>query len=287
MQRRPLQHNRRTMLIFAVFAFLLAPASLPASTHQVMCFVAHLFENGYSPSSISTHISAIAYAHKLRGAPDPTDHFLIRKLVTGATKLAAKPDTRLPITPQILIKLCDALSKMNYSHYQKTMLKAIFTLAFFAFLRLGELAVPSSKKHAYVVQMQDVDVLPFGLHLRMHSYKHSTGRHQATLQIQRQPLPICPVQAVESYSRLRGNARSPLFCFPDLKPPTKAFVTSNLSLVLQAAGFNPQVFKGHSFRIGAATFAATQGHTATQIQQMGRWHSSAFQKYVRIKTIKL
>ena len=43
----------------------------------------------------------------------------------------------------------------------------------------------------------------------------------------------------------------------------------------------------HSFRIGAATFAATQGYTAQQIQAMGRWKSSAFQRYVRVSSIQL
>ena len=262
-------------------------ASFPASTAQVMCFVAYLFENGYSPSSIATHISAIAYAHKLLGAPDPTDQFIIRKLVVGATRLTSKPDSRLPITPPILTKLCTILHNMNYSYYQQTMFKAIFTLAFFAFLRIGEIAVSSGTKPNYVVQIEDVLILPSGIQLQMHNYKHSVTRHPATMHIQRQPPPICPVQALISYIKLRGTARGPLFCFPDLRPLSKVLINSNLSLVLQAAGLNPKLFKGHSFRIGAATYAASQGHTTTQIQQMGRWHSSAFQKYVRIDSIAL
>jgi hypothetical protein len=42
----------------------------------------------------------------------------------------------------------------------------------------------------------------------------------------------------------------------------------------------------HSFRIGAATFAAAQGYTSCQIKKMGRWNSNAFEKYIRINAFK-
>ena len=42
--------------------------------------------------------------------------------------------------------------------------------------------------------------------------------------------------------------------------------------------------KSHSFRIGAATYAATVGYTEAQIQKMGRWKSGAFRKYIRISS---
>ena len=41
------------------------------------------------------------------------------------------------------------------------------------------------------------------------------------------------------------------------------------------------LFKGHSFRIGAATLAAKMGLTDTQIRLMGRWNSNAFLSYIR------
>lgn len=252
-----------------------------------MCFVAHLFEQGFAPPTIATHISAIAYAHKIMGAPDPTDQFVVRKLLSGASRLACKPDTRLPITPTILQKISETLGKMNFPHYHQTMFRAIYTLAFFAFLRIGELALPTAKSQNYVVQLKDIAVQPDSLQLNMHTYKHSASHQPVTLHIQTQPSTICPVKAMVAYLALRGNSQGPLFCFPDLQPLTKAFVTSNLALVLQAAGLDPKVFKGHSFRIGAATYAASQGQTSTQIQQMGRWHSSAFQKYIRIDSIRL
>lgn len=37
----------------------------------------------------------------------------------------------------------------------------------------------------------------------------------------------------------------------------------------------------HSFRIGGATLAYKQKYSETQIENLGRWRSSAFTKYIR------
>jgi hypothetical protein len=241
-----------------------------------MCFVAHLYEAKYSPSSIATHVSAVAYAHKIMGAHDPTDQFIIRKLVYGATKLSGRPDSRLPITPPILQALVTTIGNLNYPFFHQALLKAVFTLAFFAFLRLGEIAVQSRTKPQYVIQLQDVVLSDAFILLTMHTYKHSRARRPVTIRIQHQQDPICPVRALQAFLRLRGQHQGPFFCFPDLQPLTKSFLASHLATLLRSAGYDPTLYKGHSFRIGAATFAASQGFTATQIQQMGiLWLSSA------------
>jgi hypothetical protein len=40
-------------------------------------------------------------------------------------------------------------------------------------------------------------------------------------------------------------------------------------------------YKGHSFRIGAATHATTLGFSEPYIRQLGRWNSNAVQRYIR------
>ena len=53
----------------------------------------------------------------------------------------AKPacDSRLPITPTILTKLVQALPFTTESHFTKSILHAMFVLAFCVFLRVGEI----------------------------------------------------------------------------------------------------------------------------------------------------
>jgi len=43
----------------------------------------------------------------------------------------------------------------------------------------------------------------------------------------------------------------------------------------------PHQYNTHSFRIGGATSAAGVGTSQATIQQLGRWHSQAYQHYIR------
>ena len=63
---------------------------------------------------------------------------------------------------------------------------------------------------------------------------------------------------------------------------TRAQFSQTLRQVIKKSGFDDSRIKGHSFRIGAATTAASFGFTEDQIQRMGRWRSDAVKKYIRI-----
>lgn len=75
---------------------------LPLSTKLVVLFVALLFSLSFSPRSISTYLSALAYIHKVLNYQDPSQAFVIQKLISVAYSLGNTFDIRLPITPQIL-----------------------------------------------------------------------------------------------------------------------------------------------------------------------------------------
>ena len=70
----------------------------------------------------------------------------------------------------------------------------------------------------------------------------------------------------------------------DNSPITRSFLISQLQLSLKLSLKN---YKSHSFRIGAATTAWAERFYEEQIQQMGRWNSKAFKKYIRIHLLSL
>ena len=96
---------------------------------------------------------------------------------------------------------------------------------------------------------------------------------------------VCPVQSILDYIDLRGLADGPLFQTLDGQPVTRTAFSELLSLAVQYCGLDPSKYKGHSFRIGAASHAAECGLSDTQICLLGPWRSDAFKRYIRIPSL--
>ena len=119
------------------------PTRLPVSVPLMLLFIAHLYANGSAPASIVSTVSAVAYFHKINGFHDPSNCFMVSKLLAGARNLGTVPDVRLPVTLPVL-SLVDALPTVFASRYKCLMLRAMMVLAFKAYLRIGKM-VPRSR----------------------------------------------------------------------------------------------------------------------------------------------
>jgi hypothetical protein len=75
-----------------------------------------------------------------------------------------------------------------------------------------------------------------------------------------------------------------LFAFQSGVPVSYRLVSSKLHQAIKFIGLNPSPYLGQSFCIGAATKAANNGMSEYQIQQLGRWHPQAFERYIRINS---
>ena len=95
---------------FCRFHFPVVPV-FPASACVLGAFIAHLPSQRYAPATFMTYVSAISHVHRLAGKVDPTQLFVINKLLVGAKKLSYS-DTRLPISLSILRKFVDATKFM-------------------------------------------------------------------------------------------------------------------------------------------------------------------------------
>ena len=92
---------------------------------------------------------------------------------------------------------------------------------------------------------------------------------------------LCPVTAILSYMRQRGSEPGPLFKFANGKPLTRPRFVSRIREALTQAGINCAPYLGHSFRIGAATTAASQEIEDTTIKMHGKveeWSISTLYK---------
>lgn len=252
--------------------------NLPLHESQVVRYIAKLYLDGLAYSSILSRLSAINFIHKARSWPAPSASFLVSKALAGVRNLkGASRSTRAPITPPILSRLISSLDSLHLTPRQCALFRAMFLLAFYAFLRVGEMC---ASRHC--LQLSNLNLQQKFLSLTFDSYKFSAGRSPSVF-IPARPPTICPVQAMRAYISLRGNAPGPLFCDEGGRPLPSRVFASFLKEACLSAGLVDQRYTPHCFRIGAATAAAAIGIPEETIQRMGRWSSRAFIRYIKFQ----
>ena len=188
----------------------------------------------------------------------------------------------MPIDKPMLSRLLGALEFTVPGKHHRALYEAMFCLAFRAFLRIGEMTVQSANAtNPNLLQWKQLEIKDTSLTVTFIHFKHSKGK-PLTLTIKGTASPQdCPLQIMKAYLTMRGATAGPLFLYCPSVPVTRAKFNEQLRGALQFCHFCPKQFKSHSFRIGAATTAAAQGMSDSQIRSLGRWSSDAFMKYIR------
>jgi hypothetical protein len=159
-------------------------------------------------STAKTHVSALSYTFQLGGFQDFTQHFIVKKQLQGFSKVRPSSDSRLPITPPILLKIVSVLPMVTDSEFTRLLLHAMFVLAFHAFLRVGELTKTTASsqhfllaKHLSLTASQSEKLIE----LQIPHYKHST--QTTTLIIRPNPSKplLCPYLACRNYLLARKH----------------------------------------------------------------------------------
>lgn len=186
--------------------------------------------------------------------------------------------------------MCNSLPSLYSDVYYVTLYKAMFLLAFYAFLRVGEYTVASCSDHVLSVdQVQIVAETPGSVqHLlvKFKSFKHSQGRPFNLEIFPVTPSSTCPVHAMKHYLRFRPSHPGPLFIFPDKTPVSSRHFGSILQQVLVQVNGSSLGFSPHSFRIGSVTHAFYAKNLSKEvICRMARWSSStAIDSYIRVQS---
>ena len=117
------------------------------------------------------------------------------------------------------------------------------------------------------------------------NFKHHCNQRPFSVVIRRQSS-FCPVNILLQYLSPRGSKPGPHFVLVDGSPVTQAFFSVKLSMAtIKYCSLDLSRYKGHSFRIGAASHAADTGISNAQIRALARWKSNAFLKYIRIPSL--
>ena len=253
---------------------------------------------GLKHKTIKSYLSAVRHLHIAEGVPDPFQlpRHRLEYILKGVKRCEAEKGPegrdRLPISPDILRKI-----KTSWESVPPTpdaiMLWAACCLAFFGFLRAGELTVPSDTAYDPKVHLNVSDIAadnpasPTVIRVSIKQSKTDPFRRGVHLFIGKTGTDLCPVNAMLRYLVVRGTQGGPLFRFQDGRLLTRPRFVEEVWKALQQAGIDQSKYCGHSFRIGAATTAAARGMEDSVIKTLGRWRSLAYLDYVRIPRDRL
>ena len=90
---------------------------------------------------------------------------------------------------------------------------------------------------------------------------------------------ICPILATIAYLTFRGHHPSYFFVHSNGSLSTKYQFWKLTDKALQQSGVVVLRFGTHSFRIGAASTAATLGYGSEDIKRLGHWNSGCYRHY--------
>ena len=226
-----------------------------------------------------------------KDTPIPLKLFLSLNYYPPLLKSRSRPDIRLPITIPVLRLLVEALRQTSSSFYHRTLFTAMFLTAFYGFLRVGEITRQTTSSGRSVLQHQDLSFLlrqgeVIAAKLTLTNFKHNRSGRPFYIHILRQPgSACCPVKALQSFCTLCGSRPGSLFTLADGSSVSTHHFSQALNHCLTLCRLDNSHYKPHSFRIGAASFAADQGYTDAQIRGLGRWKSDAFKVYLRSSSL--
>ncbi|KAF0035456.1 hypothetical protein F2P81_013214 [Scophthalmus maximus] len=177
-------------------------------------------------------------------------------------------------------KLVSHLRQGCFGSYADALLESVFFTAFYG---CGECTTSSDSfdpLNDLTISDITVDSDMYSIHIK-HSKTDREGKG-STVFISQTNTAFCPVSSMNLYLQRRPCVRQdqPLFLTGKGKAMSRSWFTTRLRFLCQRCGLPPQLYTSHSFRIAAATSAAALVPIST-LKAMGRWSSSAYERYIR------
>lgn len=254
----------------------------PASPTMLIEWVAHHHEAGKTYNTLKRDLIVLKSRHIDLGLPTAAfDSERLERVVRGFKRVVGTPlpAAKLPITLPLLRRLVRALYTVCPSQHDRRMYRAAFCLAFACFLRSGELTWEAQGPN--VLTVSSVSFASDGSYatLTLPASKTDPFRQGVTLTAPAVPLSTCAVSALAVICQ-RREPHEPLFALEGRQPFTRSAFVAMLRRCLEACQVPSWSYSGHSFRRGAATWAASNGVDADTIRGLGRWRSDCFRRYV-------
>ena len=173
-------------------------------------------------------------------------------------------DTRLLIILPTLENITLACEHTKSFQCNRKLTQAMYAVALFAALRVGEITYRGNEPGQNIISISQIAFMKTregtvtALKLTFRNYKHSDSSSPEDIFIYRER-PVCQVYLLSEYINILGQFSRPLFCWSDASPISRSFFVTALKADLQFCDLDISHHKTHSFRIGAASWAAAKG----------------------------
>ena len=229
-------------------------------------------------------LSSVKYLHEALDQPFPMNSFMIDMTMQGLKRRLAKvPFQVLPLTPAILKKM---FLHLNMSSIQDRALWCSYLLSFYGLLRKSS-SVPKSAKYdvnkVLVRRNVSVDISNNMVYIYLgHGKTNNFCTRDVIIPVPGNNDPaLDPVRHLHAlFNSVQASPDSPAFTYAPGQFIKYASFTSQLKKLLKKSGFSADLYSGHSFRRGGASFLHSCGGTALMIQASGDWSSQCFTRYL-------
>ena len=253
-------------------------------------FFAHLIGNcGVQSQTVRSYKSAIKAVLVDDGYQWDESKLILNSLIRACKLQNDYVRSRLPIKKGLLeLILFEVRRILPNQLYLQVMYRALFCLAYYGLMRIGELsegshAVKAANIHVGTNKDKILIVLYTSKTHGKESYPQKIKITALNESCKMNRL-FCPFKAVRLYLAKRGGYNDEfenLFIFQDKQNVTAPHVRSVLRKCLKNLNLDCNLYDCHSFRIGKATQMRIQNYSISEIKSAGRWRSNAVYKYLR------
>ena len=257
-------------------------------------FGAYLVDKGVQSSTLKSYFSAIKFILKQDGYIWDAKKMILSALIRGCHLENDAVKIRLPIQKGLLEMLLYEISRKfgEKQPYLEILYQAIFCLAYYGMLRVGEIAKGPHMVKAPNVHVGDnkdkVQIVLYsskthGQSSRPQKIKISAGEPTSKIKGS-QKTHFCPIKIAIKYMHIRGaylKRDEAFFIFAYRSAIKPCQLRGVLRGLLKDLSLDSQLYDVHSFRIGRTCDLYKYGYSIEQIKVFGRWKSNAVYKYLK------
>ena len=261
---------------------------------KTILYGSYLVDQGVQSQTIKSYFSAIKHILRTDGY-QWNDKLAMLDVITKSCRIINdQVKIRLPIRVNLLEQILFEVERyFDQQPYLESMYKAIFSIAYYGMMRIGEIAKSSEAGH--YTRAKDVHVArnKNKVLIRLHTSK-THGKESKSQEIKIKQVPVmdvnkrffCPFTMMRHFVAYRGafyvDDNEPFFIFADRSPISPDRVRNTLRLLLQNLNLDQQLYDTQSLCSGRCVDMYKMGYSLEVLKRAGRWKSNAIYNYLKL-----